>query len=201
MLVHPSAVDLSSRTLRYLSRQLSVRRGEVGMRWRRLSTGRQALLAPAHVPCGDTYTQLAAGFGVGIATAYRYIREAIELLAAHADRGYGDHAMQSVRDPGRHPAAHRPDRRRPPVLLAFGRVIRVSPALPGSTHDLTGARTPGLVEPLADANFACWANRAYQGAGLQIRVPIRSRKLERRRRRHNTTHATIRYVGERAMAP
>lgn len=65
MLVHPSAIDLSSRTLRYLSRQLSVRRGEVGMRWRRLSTGRQALLAPAHVPCGDTYTHWPPGSASG----------------------------------------------------------------------------------------------------------------------------------------
>jgi hypothetical protein len=33
---------------------------------------------------GHTYAQLAAGFGVGIATVYRYIGEAVEVLAALA---------------------------------------------------------------------------------------------------------------------
>lgn len=38
---------------------------------------RQALLALAHLRCGDTYAQLAAGFGIGIATVFRYIRDPI----------------------------------------------------------------------------------------------------------------------------
>jgi hypothetical protein len=56
-------------------------RREIGSRWRRLAPGRQALLVLAHLSCGDTYAQLAAGFGIGIATAYRYITEALGLLA------------------------------------------------------------------------------------------------------------------------
>lgn len=84
MLVYPSSIDLSSRALRHLTEQLAVRQREIGTRWRRLPVGRQALLALAHLRCGDTYAQLAAGFGVGIATVYRYIREAIDVLAALA---------------------------------------------------------------------------------------------------------------------
>jgi hypothetical protein len=38
----------------------------------------------AHLRNGDTYTRLAAGFGIGVATVYRYIREAIDLLATQA---------------------------------------------------------------------------------------------------------------------
>jgi DDE superfamily endonuclease len=38
----------------------------------------------AHLRCGHTYTQLAAGFGVGATTAYRYICAAVGLLAALA---------------------------------------------------------------------------------------------------------------------
>jgi hypothetical protein len=82
----------------------------------------------------------------------------------------------------------------------FGRLIWASPALPGSTHDLTGARAHGLVAALADADLECWADRAYQGAGRHIRVPIRGRKFKRWQRRHNTTHAKFRCVGEQAMA-
>ena len=84
MLVYPSSIDLSSRTLRFLAGQLTARRREIGTRWRRLSAARQALLALAHLRCGDTYAQLAAGFGIGIATVYRYIREAVEALSALA---------------------------------------------------------------------------------------------------------------------
>lgn len=82
MLVYPSSIDLSSRTLRCLTGRLAVPRGEIGTRWRRLTAGRQALLTLAHLRCGGTYARLAAGFGVGIATVYRYIREAVEVLAA-----------------------------------------------------------------------------------------------------------------------
>ncbi|CAL9339451.1 hypothetical protein SUDANB176_00237 [Streptomyces sp. enrichment culture] len=58
MLVHPPSIAPSSRTLRYLTGRLTVRRGKIGTRWRRPTAGRQALLAPAHLRCGDTYAQL-----------------------------------------------------------------------------------------------------------------------------------------------
>lgn len=77
-------MDLSSRTLRLLTGQLTARRKKLGTRWRRLPVGRQALLALAHLRCGDTYAQLAAGFGIGIATVFRYIREAVEVLSTLA---------------------------------------------------------------------------------------------------------------------
>ncbi len=84
MLVHPSAIDLSTVHVRHLSQVLDSRRREIGSRWRRLTPQRQALPALAHLRCGDTYAQLAAGFGIGIATVYRYVREAIDVLAALA---------------------------------------------------------------------------------------------------------------------
>ncbi|GGV42692.1 hypothetical protein GCM10010182_79210 [Actinomadura cremea] len=84
MLVYPSGTDVSSAALRFLSEHLRERRRAIGTRWRRLSAGRQALLTLAHLRNGHTYAQLAAGFGVGTTTAYRYITEAIEVLAALA---------------------------------------------------------------------------------------------------------------------
>ncbi|MEU0234903.1 MULTISPECIES: transposase family protein [unclassified Streptomyces] len=81
MLVYPSGVDVSSSALRFLSGLLRQRRRAIGSRWRRLSPSRQALLALAHLRMGHTYAQLAAGSGIGTATAYRYVTEAVDLLA------------------------------------------------------------------------------------------------------------------------
>ncbi|WP_405433480.1 transposase family protein [Streptomyces anulatus] len=218
MLVYPSSIDLSSSTLRYLTEQLAVRQREIGTRWRRLPAGRQALLALANLRCGDTYAQLAAGFGIGIATVYRYIREAIEVLAALAPALA--EAMETARtkafvildgtllpidriaaDGPYYSGKHKRHGMNVQVLTdPFGRLLWASPALPGSTHDLTAARTHEIVEMLAAAGLKCWADKAYQGAGRQIRVPFRGRRLKRWKRRHNSSHAKIRCVGEQAMA-
>ncbi|CAM5605475.1 hypothetical protein Sdia_35960 [Streptomyces diastaticus subsp. diastaticus] len=82
----------------------------------------------------------------------------------------------------------------------FGRLLWASPALPGSTHDLTAARRHGIIDALFEADVKCWAHKAYQGAGPPVRVPFRGRRLKRWKRRHNSTHATIRCLGEQAMA-
>ncbi|MFJ7063124.1 transposase family protein [Streptomyces griseobrunneus] len=218
MLVYPSSIDLPSRTLRYLSRQLAARRREIGTRWRRLSTGRQALLVLAHLRCGDTYAQLAAGFGIGVATAFRYIREAVEVLATLAPTL--DEAMKVIRakafaildgtllpidriaaDTPYYSGKHKRHGMNVQVLTdPCGRLLWASPALPGATHDLTAARTHGIIDALAAAGLKCWADKAYQGAGRLVRVPFRSRRLKGWRRPHNSTHAKIRCLGEQAMA-
>lgn len=95
MLVYSSGVGLSSRTLQRLSGLLAGHRRRIGSRWRRLTCGRQALLVLAHLRCGDTYARLAAAFRIGIATAYRYIREAVDLLAVLAPTL--EQAMTTVR--------------------------------------------------------------------------------------------------------
>src|SRR5437764_13289385 len=84
LLTYVASIPLSTRTLVYLSDLIRARRNQVGSRWRRLDAGRQALLVLAHLRNGDTYSRLAAGFGIGVATVYRYVREAVDLLAAHA---------------------------------------------------------------------------------------------------------------------
>ncbi len=163
MLVYPSSIDLSSRTLRFLTGQLTAKRRKIGTRWRRLSASRQALLALAHLRCGDTYAQLAAGFGIGIATVYRYIREAVDALSAIAPSL--TEAMRTIRSkafvillPIDRIAADTPyysgKRHGMNVEVLtdqFGRLLWASPTLPGSTHDLTAARHHGIIEALADA--------------------------------------------------
>jgi hypothetical protein len=66
------------------ARDVAEGEGELGTRWRRLTVGKQALLVVAHLRNGETYTDLAAGFGIGTTTVFRYIREAVDALAAQA---------------------------------------------------------------------------------------------------------------------
>lgn len=82
----------------------------------------------------------------------------------------------------------------------FGRLLWASPALPGATHEVTAARTHGVIDALVGMELKCWADKAYQGAGRPIRVPFRGRRLKWWKRRHNSTHAEIRCLGEQAMA-
>jgi DNA invertase Pin-like site-specific DNA recombinase len=60
------------------------RRNQRRSRWRKLTAGRQALLVVAYLRKGETYAALACGFEIGTSTVYRYLREAITLLAARA---------------------------------------------------------------------------------------------------------------------
>jgi len=85
LLSYPASIPLSTRSLNHLADLIRTHRHQRRSRWRRLDPGRQALLALAHLRNGDTLTRLAAGFQVGVATAWRYIREAITLLAAAAN--------------------------------------------------------------------------------------------------------------------
>ena len=53
-----------------------------------------------------------------------------------------------------------------------GRLIRVSPALPGSVHDLKAARTHRIVIALTRAAVATFADKGYRGARGGIGVPF-----------------------------
>ncbi|SCF83488.1 DDE superfamily endonuclease [Streptomyces sp. Ncost-T10-10d] len=60
----------------------------------------------------------------------------------------------------------------------FGRLLWASSALPGSTHDLTAARSHGITDAHAASGIKCRADKAYQGAGCHVRVPFRRRRLK-----------------------
>jgi hypothetical protein len=84
VLSYPSGMTVSSRALGVLSDALRAHRNQRRTRWRKLPPGRQALLVVAHLRKGETYADLACGFTIGTSTVYRYIREALDLLAAMA---------------------------------------------------------------------------------------------------------------------
>jgi hypothetical protein len=77
VLSYPAAIPLSTRSLNHLAGLIRAHHTQRRSRWRRLDPGRQALLALAHLRNGGTLTRLACEFEVGVATAWRYVREAI----------------------------------------------------------------------------------------------------------------------------
>lgn len=84
MLSYPSGMTVSTRALGVLSDASRAHRNQRATRWRKLTAGRQALLVVAYLRMGEAYADLAWGFTIGTSTVYRYIREALDLLAAMA---------------------------------------------------------------------------------------------------------------------
>ncbi|MEV7971469.1 transposase family protein, partial [Sphaerisporangium sp. NPDC088356] len=84
MLFYRAALPLSSQTLNYLAGILRRHRRAIRSTKRRLSPGRQALLVLVHLRKGETFAEIAAGFAIGTSTAWRYVREAVALLARRA---------------------------------------------------------------------------------------------------------------------
>ena len=91
-----------------------------------------------------------------------------------------------------------------------GRLVWISPALPGARHDLGAAREHGIIDALADAEIHAVADTAYQGAGPRVAVPQRRRRLDPDTGRYrplsvaqkqvNAAHARQRGPGERVNA-
>jgi Helix-turn-helix of DDE superfamily endonuclease len=69
MLFYPAALPLSRQTLDYAAGVIRRHRAQIGSPWHKLNPGRQALLVLAYLRKGETFAELAAGFGVGTATA------------------------------------------------------------------------------------------------------------------------------------
>ncbi|MFE3497819.1 transposase family protein [Streptomyces sp. NPDC059175] len=220
MLVYPSGVDVCSSALRFLSTRLRQHRRAIGSRWRRLSVGRQALLVLAHLRVGHTYAQLAAGFGIGTTTVYRYVTEAVGLLAdlaptlADAVRTASTKAFvildgtllpidRIAADRPFYSGKHKKHGMNVQVLSdPFGRLLWASPALPGAVHDVHAAREHGIVDALAEVGVTCWADKAYQGAGGTVRTPYWGRweTLSTGQKAVTRSHAKIRALVEQAMA-
>ncbi len=220
MLVYPSGVDVSSSTLRFLTQQLRRHRRTIGSRWRRLSAGRQALLTLAHLRVGHTYAQLAAGFGVGTTTAYRYVTEAVEFLGTLAPSLADAVRTASVKaylildgtllpidriaaDRPFYSGKHKKHGMNVQVIAdPFGRLLWASLPLPGAVHDIRAARKHGIVDALAEAGIQCWADKGYRGAGGTVRIPCwgRWQTLSAGQKAVNQSHAKIRALVEQAIA-
>lgn len=220
MLTYGATIPLSTRTLQYLSRLLAAHRQAIGSQGRRLDPTRQALLVLAHLRNGDTYTRLAFGFGIGVATAWRYVQEAVALLAAAAPtlaeamrvavtKAYvildgtliSIDRLSGINDRLYYSGKHKRHGVNVQTLAdPHGGLIWASPALPGSVHDIKAARTHGVIAAVTRSAVATFADKGYRGAGGAVGVPHYGRRLPTRMRACNSSHTKIRSIGERANA-
>jgi hypothetical protein len=86
MLFYRAVLPLSRKTLVLVAGIIRRHRASIGSVWRKLNPGQQALLVLACLRKGETFADLAAEFGVGVATAWRYVNETVELLAARSPK-------------------------------------------------------------------------------------------------------------------
>ena len=220
MLFYRAALPLSARTLSYVAGVIRRHRAAIGSCWRKLNPGRQALLVLVHLRKGEGFADLAAGFTVGTATAWRYVRETVTLLAAGAPKlpaalatakkaGHAFVVIDGTLIPIDRVAADRPfysgKHRRHGMNLQVisspaGEILWVSGPLPGATHDLTAARIWGIVRELEAAGLIVLADKAYIGAGQHVLTPYRGRNKPASQKAANSAHAKLRAPGERANA-
>jgi hypothetical protein len=220
VLFYPAALPLSAPTLTYAAGAIRRHRKKIGSAWRKLNPGRQALLVLACLRKGDTFAELAAGFGIGTATAWRYVTETTALLAARAPKlrqaltsakkaGHAYVVIDGTLIPIDRVAADRPfysgKHRRHGMNLQViaspgGDILWVSGPLPGAVHDLTAARIWGIIRELAAAGLIVLADKGYHGAGDPVLTPYRGRNKPASQKEANRAHAQLRSPGERANA-
>ena len=219
MLFYRAALPLSSSTLTYVAGIIRRHRIAIGSCWRKLNPGRQALLVLAYLRKGDPFAEIAAGFGVGTATAWRYVNETVALLAARAPKlgkavrdatkaGYAYVVVDGTLIAIDRVAADRPfysgKHRRHGMNLQViaspdGDILWVSGALPGSVHDKKAEWIWGVLAELEAAGLIVLADKGYQGS-TYAKVPYKGRNKPQSQKDANKAHAQLRSPGERANA-
>jgi hypothetical protein len=126
MLFYRAALPLSSRTLNYTAGLIRRHRKAAGSRWRKLNPTREALLVLAYLRKGETFEHLAVGFGIGRTTAWRYVNETVELLAARAPK-----LRQAVRDAKRQVTPTSSSTAPSSRSTGSPATVRSTPAVPG----------------------------------------------------------------------
>jgi hypothetical protein len=185
VLFYRAALPLSRQTLTYVAGIIRRHRASIGSLWRKLDPARQALLVLAHLHKGETFAHLAARFGVGTATAWRYVDETVVLLAARAPklrqvvraaRAYTYAVLDGTLILTDRVAADRPffsgKHRRHGMKLQViaspaGNLIWVSGVLPGAVHDSKVAWIWASSASWPPPAWSPWPIRAIKAPGTR----------------------------------
>lgn len=190
-IIYHAALPLSRSLLNGITRLLRQHLTEIGSRWRKATPGRQAILALAWLRHDQRLTDLAGANDVSASTIRRWGLEIIHVLAARAPRL--DRVLARLAATGqtvvlvdgtliptrrRTGTANRPNysgkhKRHGLNVQALtdteGRLLWLSPPLPGKTADITAARRHRLLDRLHRAGLAVIADKAYQGWHKDLR--------------------------------
>ena len=219
MLFYRATLPLSRQTLTFVAGIIRRHRASFGSLWRKLNPGQQALLVLAYLRKGETFAELAAGFGVGTTTAWRYVSETVALLAARAPRlrtavrdakkaGHAYVIVDGTLIPIDRVAAARPfysgKHKRHGMNLQViaspdGDILWVSGALPGSVHDKKAEWIWGIMAELEAAGLVTLADKGYQGS-THAKIPYKGKNKPESQKEANRAHARLRGPGERANA-
>ena len=219
MLFYRAALPLSSGTLTFVAGIIRRHRISIGSCRRKLNPGQQALLVLAYLRKGETFAEVAAGFGVGTTTAWRYARETVALLAARAPglrtavraaakAGYAYVVLDGTLIPVDRVAADRPSysgkhkkhgMNLQVIASPAGDIVWVSGALPGSVHDKNAEWIWGVLAGLEAVGLVALADKGYQGS-TYAKIPYRGKNKPESQKQANRAHAKLRAPGERANA-
>ncbi|WP_432021371.1 transposase family protein [Streptomyces sp. 1222.5] len=89
------------------------------------------------------------------------------------------------------------------ITAEEGKLLWLSPALPGGTHDVKAAREHDIIDTCAQLDIEILADKGYQGAGGTIITPIRRRpgtELPDKHKKSNKVHAGLRAPIERTIS-
>ncbi|TDB87102.1 transposase family protein, partial [Actinomadura sp. 7K534] len=189
MLFYRAAVDLSRPTLNYVAGIVRRHRRAIGSRWRLLDPGQQALLVLVHLRKGETFAEAAAGFGVSVATAWRYVERIVSLLSARSPKlwaalrkagtdglthlvldGTLIHTDRVKADRPYFSGKHRVHGMNVQVIAGpDGTILWTSGAMPGKIHDLTAARVRGILRELEKAGILTLADKTSHAVSVSSR--------------------------------
>ncbi|MGL4176333.1 MAG: transposase family protein [Dermatophilaceae bacterium] len=229
MLSYRATLDVPHTTAARVSRWLQAHRNRVDARpWQRAGTcWTQAILVLRWFKDGTDVPLLARDAGLSQATGYRYLHEAIDViadqlpdlkavLAGGREAGWAFVALdgtliESTRSSARSAAGHdlwysgkhhTHGGNIQVVTDPTGFPVWVSPVEPGSVHDITAARTHALpaLYAAAAAGLPTLADKGYTGAGIGIYVPVKGRHLHPDTRARNLLITALRAPSERANA-
>lgn len=161
----------------------------------RLRPSQRAMVAPVYLREHTTLAKIATRFGISESTAHAYTSEVVELLAVRAPgllKTLRDHDPDFVLldgtpaecdrvGDGQADYSHKHRRHGVNVQVVTdsgGRLLWLSPALPGRTHDLTADRTHRILRICERQGVPIVADLAHQGACPWLTIGIKRRPFQ-----------------------